>query len=247
MVRTLRPADLAREHGISTQAVRNYERDGFLPAAERTQSGYRMYGELHAAALRTYLALIPAYGYAAGGQIMTAVHGDRLDDALLMIDRGHHQLLRDRETLDAVRQAVNHLTTSSPSSASAASEASGRRNVGELAHQLGVTAATLRKWEAVGILVPARDPATGYRVFGPSDIRDAELAHLLRRGGYPLSQISTVVQQVRTAGGTESLATALTDWQHKLTSRGLAMLNAATQLSHYLNLLNHLPAASGGS
>ena len=32
------PADLAREHGLSTQAVRNYESDGFLPAAERTAS-----------------------------------------------------------------------------------------------------------------------------------------------------------------------------------------------------------------
>jgi hypothetical protein len=33
-----RPADLAREHGISPQAVRNYERDRLLPVAERTPS-----------------------------------------------------------------------------------------------------------------------------------------------------------------------------------------------------------------
>ena len=31
-----RPVDLAREHGLSAQAVRNYERDGYIPAAGRT-------------------------------------------------------------------------------------------------------------------------------------------------------------------------------------------------------------------
>ncbi|MEE2048253.1 MerR family DNA-binding transcriptional regulator, partial [Nocardiopsis tropica] len=57
----MRPSDLAHEHGISTQAVRNYERDGFLPPAERTPSGYRIYTEAHAAALRAYLALVTAH------------------------------------------------------------------------------------------------------------------------------------------------------------------------------------------
>ena len=34
----LRPVDLAREHGLSAQAIRNYERDGFLPPAARTHT-----------------------------------------------------------------------------------------------------------------------------------------------------------------------------------------------------------------
>jgi DNA-binding transcriptional MerR regulator len=225
---TLRPADLAREHGISTQAVRNYERDGYLPPAERTPSGYRIYTEVHAAALRAYLALIPAYGHAASGQIMTAIHDDDLDRALTVIDRGHNQLLRDRDTLDAVRKATGHLTDAAPDRSAAP------RTIGELAHLLRVTPTTLRNWEDAGILTPERDPATGYRVYHASDIRDAELAHLLRRGGYLLDHIATVVDQIRTAGGTETLAGALRDWQRKLTAQGLAMLNAATQLNNYL-------------
>ncbi|MBO1420308.1 MerR family DNA-binding transcriptional regulator, partial [Streptomyces sp. FH025] len=87
----MRPADLAREHGISTQAVRNYERDGFLPPAERTPTGYRVYTEAHAAALRAYLALVSAHGHPAAGRIMTAVHADRLDEALTAVDLGHAQ------------------------------------------------------------------------------------------------------------------------------------------------------------
>lgn len=236
----LRPVDLAREHGISAQAVRNYERDGFIPPADRTPSGYRVYTETHAAALRAYLALVPAYGYSAAGQVMTAVHDDRLDDALATIDRGHHQLLRDRETLGSVRQAVDHLTAE-PGAAADHPEDPRIRTIGDLAHRLGVTAATLRNWEDAGIIVPARDPATGYRVFRATDIRDAELAHLLRRGGYLLDHIATVVQQVRTAGGTDALARSLDAWQRKLTVQGLAMLKCAARLSDYLNLLD--PAA----
>ncbi|MFJ9615954.1 TioE family transcriptional regulator [Streptomyces noursei] len=236
---TLRPTDLAREHGISAQAVRNYERDGFLPPAERTRSGYRIYTAVHAAALRAFLALVPAYGHATGGQIMHALHRDALDDALTLIDRGHHQLLRDRETLDAVREAVDHLTAESDAAkapAGALAAPAEARTIGELAHRLGVTPATLRKWEGAGILVPARDRVTGYRLFRAGDIRDAELAHLLRRGGYPLDHISTVVQRIRTAGGTDTLADALDDWQRKLTARGLAMLGAAALLDAYLRV-----------
>ncbi|MGW3042063.1 TioE family transcriptional regulator [Kitasatospora sp. NPDC001159] len=230
---TMRPADLAREHGLSTQAVRNYERDGFLPPAERTPSGYRIYTELHAAALRAYLALVAAYGHATGGRIMTAVHADRLDEALTAIDRGHTQLLRDREALTAVRQAVDHLTakpTVRPP------RVPGPLSIGDLAHRLALTPATLRTWEAAGILAPSRERTTGHRRYGPDDVRDAELAHLLRRGGYPLPHIATVLEQVRTAGGTDSLAEALDAWHHRLTTRGRAMLTAATRLNGYLTL-----------
>ena len=226
---TLRPADLAREHGISTQAVRNYERDGFLPPADRSASGYRAYTDTHAAALRAYLALVPAYGHAGAGRIMLAVNEDRLDQALVAIDRAHAQLLRDRETLATVRKAVGQLTAepTAPSST---------RTIGELARWLGVTPATVRNWERAGILVPARARGTGYRVYQPSDLRDAELTHLLRRGGYPLHHIRTVVEQVRTAGGTEALAGALDDWQQRLTTQGLAMLDASARLGEYLHL-----------
>jgi DNA-binding transcriptional MerR regulator len=226
-VSTLRPADLAREHGLSTQAVRNYEQAGFIPPAERTPSGYRIYTEVHAAALRAYLALVPAYGHATAGQIMTAFVADDVDRALLIIDRGHAQLLHDRETLDSVRKAVDHLTEPDTTP-------SGTRTIGELAHQLRVTPATVRNWEDAGILVPTRDPVTGFRRYDASDVRDAELAHLLRRGGYLLDHIATVIEQVRTAGGTEALTRALADWQAKLTTQGLAMLAAATRLDDYL-------------
>ncbi len=231
--------DLAHEHGISTQAVRNYERDGCLPAAERTPSGYRVYTEAHAAALRAYMSLIAAHGHAAAGRIMRAVNTGRLDEALTAIDEGHRQSLRDRATLDAVRAAVDHLTAQGDTAPARTGDRA-PRTIGGLARRLGVTPATLRNWETAGILVPDREPVTGYRVFRADDIRDAELAHLLRRGGYPLEHIAAVVRRVRAAGDTEALAAALEDWHRKLTARGRAMLAAAADLDRYLR--RHTPA-----
>jgi DNA-binding transcriptional MerR regulator len=213
----VRPSDLALEHGISTQAVRNYERDGFLPRAVRTDSGYRVYTEEHAAALRAFLALVPAHGHAAAGRIMNAVHDGDLDGALEIIDRGHEQLLRDRETLAAAGSARQ-------------SPPADDLTVGELARRLRVTPATVRKWEDAGILNPGRDRATGYRRFRAADVRDAELAHLLRRGGYPLGRIAEIVRRIREAGEVDSLD----DWRERLTTRGAAMLYAAARLSDYL-------------
>ncbi|MEV6239962.1 TioE family transcriptional regulator [Lentzea sp. NPDC051838] len=228
----MRPSDLAREHGLSTQAVRNYEESGFLPPAERTPSGYRVYTAIHASALRAFVALIPAFGHARAGQVMVLVHAGSLDDVLLTIDRGHEQLLRDRETLNSVSRAVEDLTGFEP--------VLEPRSIGELARRLDVTPATLRAWEEAGILVPSRE-RTGYRTFTAEDVRDAELAHLLRRGGYPLARIALVVSQIRTAGGTDTLAAALTDWRRRLTTRGLAMLTASARLSEYLTAREQAP------
>ncbi|MEV7027726.1 MerR family DNA-binding transcriptional regulator, partial [Kitasatospora sp. NPDC093558] len=186
----LRPVDLAREHGLSTQAVRNYEEAGYLPPAERTPSGYRVYGPRHAAALRAFLALLPGHGHATAGAVMRAVHAGEVDEALRLIDASHEQLAGDRATLDAVEEALQELVP--PSDLPPAPEGGGTF-IGPLAHRLGLRPATLRTWERAGLVVPRRDPHTGYRVYAPADVRDALLAHQLRRGGHGLERIAHVL------------------------------------------------------
>ncbi|GAA3916179.1 TioE family transcriptional regulator [Actinoplanes auranticolor] len=227
----LRPVDLAREHGLSTQAVRNYEAAGILPPAERSPSGYRGYAPRHAAALRTFLALIPGYGHATATAIMRAVNGGAVEEALRLIDGSHAQLAEDRRTLEAVDLALGELTPP-------AAPAPGATFIGPLARRLGIKPATLRKWQRAGLITPRRDPRTGYRVYTSADVRDVLLAHQLRRGGHGLDRIAQVLDQVRTAGGSEPLRATLREWRARLTARGRAMLSGAAALDTYLKTLN---------
>jgi DNA-binding transcriptional MerR regulator len=231
----LRPVDLARGHGLSTQAVRNYEEAGILPAADRTPSGYRAYTPLHAAALRAFLALVPGHGHRTATAIMRSVNADRSEEAFRLIDESHAQLLDDRRTLRAVEDALRDLgrAAGTPPDA-AAGRAGGSTFIGPLAAALGLRPATLRTWERVGLVRPRRDPLTGYRVYDEADVRDARLVHQLRRGGYPLQRIAPLITQVRAAGGVEPLEDTLSDWRGRLSARARAMLTGAAELEAYL-------------
>lgn len=222
----LRPVDLAREHGLSTQAIRNYEAAGILPDAARTPHGYRTYTPLHAQALRAFLALVPGHGHQTATSIMQAVNRGATDEALRLIDVSHAQLLDDRRTLRAVEDALDDLGPVPPER--------GDTFVGPLARRLGVRPATLRKWERAGLVRPRRDPQTGYRVYSAADVRDALLAHQLRRGGYLLEQIAPVIDQIRSAGGVAPLESMLRDWHARLSARSRAMLAGAAALDAYL-------------
>ena len=72
--------------------------------------------------------------------------------------------------------------------------ASGEFRIGQFATRHGVTSATLRYYERLGLMAaPVRTPA-GYRVYGPAD--DARLRFVLRLKGLGLSleDIATVVR-----------------------------------------------------
>jgi DNA-binding transcriptional MerR regulator len=229
----LRPVDLARRHGLSTQAIRNYEEAGILPAAARTPHGYRTYTSLHAGALGAFLALVPGHGHRTATSIMRAVNRGADDEAYRLIDESHAQLLDDRRTLQAVESALRDLEPT-PASEPAAASGPGAVFIGPLAGRLGIRPATLRKWERAGLVRPRRDPHTGYRVYDEADVRDARLAHQLRRGGYLLEQIAPLIAQVRAAGGLEPLEGALDGWHARLSVRGRAMLTGAAELDAYL-------------
>ncbi|MEV7885828.1 TioE family transcriptional regulator [Streptomyces sp. NPDC002817] len=238
----LRPVDLARGHGLSTQAVRNYEEAGILPPAGRTPHGYRTYTPLHAQALQAFLALVPGHGHQTATAIMRAVNEDATEEAMHLIDESHAQLLDDRRTLQAVERALRDLEPTPEPHEMARSDGG---FIGVLADQLGIRPATLRKWERAGLLRPRRDPRTGYRVYDETDVRDARLAHQLRRGGYLLEQIAPLIAQVRAAGGPEPLEATLRDWHGRLSARGRAMLTGAAELEAYLRERGQRPLLSG--
>ncbi|MFE5285523.1 TioE family transcriptional regulator [Nocardia sp. NPDC056611] len=231
----MRPIDLAREHGLSAQAIRNYDDAGILPPTERTDNGYRRYTPAHAQALRAFLALRAGHGHERAAEILRSCHRGDTESAYRLIDATHTALHTERGTHTDVATALDNLSATPPD------PIPGRPlTVGELAHRLGVHAATLRTWETEGILRPERDPATGYRHYRPDAVRDAEIARQLRRGGYPLARVAHFLESLHEAGGTEALTAFLTAWQQRLNARGRALLSGAAQLDAYLLLCERM-------
>ncbi|MER7014090.1 MerR family transcriptional regulator [Saccharopolyspora sp. NPDC000359] len=219
----LRPVDLARAAGISTQQVRNYLDAGVLPPARRTESGYRCFHDRHLRALLTYRALVRGFGIHTAQAIMHAVHAGAVPKALELVDAGHAALHEQRRSLDEIGAALEAVADQAP-----APKADMR--IGDLAAHLGVRTSALRVWESEGLLVPERERGTGYRCYRPPDIRDAQVVHMLRQARYPLPQVRQVLTELRRTGSREALRAALAQRRADLTTRARAMLEAASHL-----------------
>ena len=219
-----RPVDLARLVGVSPQQIRNYLDAGVLPPAPRSETGYRRLDDRHRRALLAYRALAEGHGWNAAGDIMRAVNAGDLPAALALIDAGHADLHQQREALKLTAEALETVVDTEPPVRAA-------MRIGELAAHLGVRTSALRVWEDAGLLAPQRDPATGYRTYGPREVRDARIILMLRQGMHRLPQIRPILDDLRRSGSREALRAAIARRRTELDRRARAMLAAAALLN----------------
>ncbi|GAA3969219.1 MerR family transcriptional regulator [Streptomyces marokkonensis] len=239
--RRLRTVDLARSAGLSTQQIRNYEDAGVLPPAGRTESGYRVFGERHRHALSTYRTLRKGYEPSTATRVMRTVHDGDVPGALALVDAAHAALHEERVSLRAASEALEALAREEPAPSADRSGGDGDGDgddgglrIGEVAALIGVRTSALRVWEAAGLLAPGRERGTGYRVYGPADVRDARLVRTLRRGHHLFDQIRPVLDGLRREGGSAALEAAVEARGRALTARTRAMLAGAGALHTYL-------------
>lgn len=98
----------------------------------------------------------------------------------------------------------------------------------------GVRTSALRVWERYGLLRPARERATGYRVFDEAELRAAQVVALLRRADYPLSIVRAVIAEMRATGSPERVRAELARRDHELRRRSLRRLRGSAALYGYL-------------
>ncbi|WP_036557587.1 MerR family transcriptional regulator [Nocardia brasiliensis] len=220
----MRTVDVARRAGYSVQQIRNLERDGVLPAAERTPTGHRVYREAHLHAALAYRALAAGAGPVAAKQVLRTVHTGSFAEALALLDAAHAQLHTERVELAHAKAAADAIAAEPI----AAVRDSDSMTVSELAGALGVRASTLRYWDAAGLVVPDRDRTA--RRYTPSQVRDARIVHQLRRAGYRIPQLRNVLPELRRAHDAADVHVALAARDAALAARSRALLAAAAAL-----------------
>ncbi len=222
-----RLVELARSAGITGQQVRNYLDTGLLPPAGRGPNNYRVLTGQHADALRTVRALAAGHGWARTRAILVAVHRGEVAVALAAVDESHAELARERAAVAAAIEAFTR---------TAAADGTGRRpvRIGRVAADAGVRTPVLRLWEKRGLLAPQRDPATGYRVYGPAEQRAAHLVAVLRAGGFAFPVIEAALATMRTHGSLDRALAELSRRDEQVHRRSRLRLAGTAALHGYL-------------
>ncbi|UUT34311.1 MerR family transcriptional regulator [Microbacterium elymi] len=187
-------AEIGRLAGYSTQQVRDLERLGILPAAERARNGYRQYEHRHLAALRAYRALAVAIGPVPARRLMPVLLTSPLDVAAERIDDLHAALARDRARVREARRGLDAVLADTRVTADF--DDRDAMTIGELAQALGVRTSALRHWESEGLVIPERLPATQTRRYRASAIAEARIVAALRGGGYRIPEIAGVLDRL---------------------------------------------------
>ncbi|WP_280245853.1 MerR family transcriptional regulator [Nocardia abscessus] len=231
----MRTVDVARSAGYSVQQIRNLERDGVLPMAIRTATGYRRYGELHLRSALAYRALAAGVGPVEAKRIVRTVHERPFAQVLALLDAAHARLHRERADLELAQRAAAAISAE-PIADVRPSDA---MSVSELAAALGVRPSTLRHWDAERLVVPDRVSAQGTRRYSPAQVRDARIVHQLRRAGYRVDLLRRLLPGLPRDERSQDVAAALAARDANIAARSRALLDAASALGAVLALVAH--------
>lgn len=220
--------DVARRAGCSVQQVRVLEREGVLPPAARTPSGYRVFTDVHVRSALAYRALAVAVGPVQAKRIMRAVHCAPVPTICSLIETAHVRLHAEREGLRLAREAAAAIA-GEPLGEAGPGDA---MTISELAGALGVRTSALRHWEAEGLIAPARS-ARGSRRYAPEDVRDARIVHQLRQAGHRIPSLRELMPRVRRRH-VDEIRGALHEREAALNSRSRHLLRASALLDALL-------------
>ena len=227
----LRSIDLARDAGLSTQAIREYERIGFIPPVERGPQGYRLYTQQHVRALRTARVLISGFGWESALRVMQAVHGQKLPAAFAEIDACHAALHRSRQDIEETLHALREL-----SALSALEDAKGSGkplHIRAVAQRVGVRVSAIRFWEEQGLVTPDREKSSRYRIYRERHLRALQVVALLRKANYGFEAIRSILARLAN-GSPEQALVAAEQRLNELSERSRRCAEATAALWAYL-------------
>jgi DNA-binding transcriptional MerR regulator len=192
----LRTSDLAKAAGVHPNTVRRYVARGLLPPVERSRSGYRRFTPRHLDCLRLACLIYrpPHPGltlFQSGLRVLQATLRDDLEEARELAARHLALVQAERAQADVAAGLLERWA------AGALADPPGPPlQIGQVAALLGVTIDMLRNWDRNGLIAVPRDPANGYRRYGPAELSRLRVIRILSRAGYSLSAILRMLLQL---------------------------------------------------
>lgn len=231
----LRTAQVSRASGYSGQQVRDLERLGVIPRADRGSNGYRSYSSLHVRALAAYRGLATAIGPVDARSLLARIWEMSPADAAAEIGAVHVRLAAERRRLLHARDALR--TIRADADADAGSDAGAAMTITELAQALGVRSSTLRFWEQEGLVTPRRLTSLQVRLYDPPSIRAVRIVAALRSAGYRIPAVRDLLASLDGADAGEATGRVLQQRLDDLAARTLALLEAGADLARVITSL----------
>src|SRR5690349_21005044 len=191
--RVLRTSDIAKAVGAHHNTVRLYEEKGYLSPVPRSRGGYRLFSEAHLDQMRLARTILMWPFPGGKGLVLDLVRKCAAGDLGGALAMAYLYLARVR----AVRAHADAAVASLEQWAQGQSDEEGGAPLAivQAAGRMGISVDKLRNWERNGLLDIPRDPANGYRRYGPADIGRARVIRMLLQTGYSLMAILRMLHQ----------------------------------------------------
>jgi DNA-binding transcriptional MerR regulator len=163
---------------------------------------------------------------------MQAVHQNDLPTALALVDMRHAELASKRLQVEQTLKALQALTKQSIAWTNTHQARALR--IGEAAKQVGVRTSALHFWEQQGLLHPARDRSSKYRIYDDIQMHRLQLIVLLRDARYDFDTIRSVLEEV-TSGRPEKAIQAVEKRNKELARTSWACIEALSSLQSYIH------------
>jgi DNA-binding transcriptional MerR regulator len=221
-----------------------YEVWGFLPPIPRSRSGYRLFTEGHLEQMR--LAKIALGWPYPGGKalVVDLVYRAAAGDLGSALEMAYTYLARVRAERVHAEAAVEFLERWAAGSKTDVTSEPLR--IGQVATRFGVSIDMLRNWERNGLLTVPRDPHSGYRLYGASEIGRMRVIRMLRQAGYSVmailrmliqfdqGHIENLRQTLDTPRPDEDVYYVADRWLTTLAEQEQRALNIIAQLEHMM-------------
>ncbi len=224
------PLQAATRLKVSTTTLRRYEQLELIPEVPRKGLNRRVYREAHIRAFEALRALLQGCSVQTAYDVMKRVRSGDNVGAFWLINEQQAAVQEEKRRVTEMMQLLAQADFS---------RYNGRRvseqmTIRDVAEMAGVKASAIRHWEAEGLISPARDLQSGYRIFGARELRRIVVISSLRRTVYFIENMKKLLEDLDThnlAAVEKSFRIALEklDRRLELQYRGIAAVVVYTE------------------
>lgn len=173
-----RPIDIARKLNISTSTIRIYEDMGIIPPVKRTDSGYRIFTQIHLDYLICIRNMVKGYSLEFTGDLLREHMKGNDHKALWMITKSQADLYAEKMRLERV--GLNLIKNLNYKSSDIKKDKKNLMTIKEISKITNISTTTIRYWETIGLISSVRGEGNNYRLFNEDQIKVILIIHALK-------------------------------------------------------------------